>query len=98
MRKIRRELEASSSAIPDRIWQSEPAASANQMPKSQQSYRVMNSLKTILIPVDFSTDSRTALEQAARLELLNVAGLHALLCRGGHAAGLHASFLGGGVL
>jgi hypothetical protein len=36
-----------------------------------QSYRVMNSLKTILVPVDFSTGSRTALERAARLAGLN---------------------------
>jgi hypothetical protein len=78
MRKIRRELDASSSAIPDRIEQSEPAASANQKPQSQQSCRVMNPLKTILVPVDFSTVSRTALDQAARLAGLNGASLHVL--------------------
>ncbi len=38
----------------------------------------MNTLKTILIPVDFSTGSRSALEQAARLAGLNGASLHVL--------------------
>ena len=38
----------------------------------------MNTLKTILIPVDFSTGSRSALEQAARLAGLNQASLHVL--------------------
>jgi nucleotide-binding universal stress UspA family protein len=38
----------------------------------------MNTLKTILVPVDFSTGSRSALEQAARLAGLNGASLHVL--------------------
>ena len=38
----------------------------------------MNTLKTILVPVDFSTGSRSALEQAARLAALNGASLHVL--------------------
>ncbi len=38
----------------------------------------MNTLKTILVPVDFSTGSRAALEQAARLAGLNGASLHVL--------------------
>lgn len=38
----------------------------------------MNSLRTILVVVDFSTSSRSALEQAARLARLNSASLHVL--------------------
>jgi len=38
----------------------------------------MNTIKTILVPVDFSTGSRSALEQAARLAGLNGASLHVL--------------------
>ena len=38
----------------------------------------MNTLKSILIPVDFSAGSRSALEQAARLAGLNGASLHVL--------------------
>lgn len=38
----------------------------------------MNTLKTILVPVDFSTGSRSALEQAARLAGLNGASLNVL--------------------
>jgi nucleotide-binding universal stress UspA family protein len=38
----------------------------------------MNSLKTILVPVDFSTGSRSALAQATRLAGLNGASLHVL--------------------
>ena len=38
----------------------------------------MNTLKTIFVPVDFSTGSRSALEQAARLAGLNGASLHVL--------------------
>ncbi|MDI1310573.1 universal stress protein [Prosthecobacter sp.] len=38
----------------------------------------MNTLKTILVPVDFSTGSRSALEQASRLAGINGASLHVL--------------------
>lgn len=38
----------------------------------------MNAIKTILVPVDFSTGSRSALEQASRLAGLNGASLHVL--------------------
>lgn len=38
----------------------------------------MNTLKTILVAVDFSSSSRAALEQAARLAKLNTAILHVL--------------------
>ena len=38
----------------------------------------MNTLKTILVPVDFSAGSRSALDQAARLAGLNSAVLHVL--------------------
>jgi len=38
----------------------------------------VNTLKTIFVPVDFSTGSRSALEQAARLAGLNGASLHVL--------------------
>ncbi|HBJ86721.1 MAG TPA: hypothetical protein DDZ88_23275 [Verrucomicrobiales bacterium] len=38
----------------------------------------MNAIKTILVPVDFSTGSRSALGQAARLAELNGASLHVL--------------------
>jgi nucleotide-binding universal stress UspA family protein len=38
----------------------------------------MNTLKTILVPVDFSTGSRSALEQASRLAGLNGASLHVM--------------------
>ena len=38
----------------------------------------MNTLKTILVPIDFSIGSRSALEQAARLAGLNGASLHVL--------------------
>jgi universal stress protein E len=38
----------------------------------------MNAIKSILVPVDFSTGSRSALEQAARLAGLNGASLHVL--------------------
>jgi len=38
----------------------------------------MNTLKTILVPVDFSTGSRSALDQAMRLSGINAAKLHVL--------------------
>ena len=44
----------------------------------QPHHHPMNTLKTILVVVDFSTGSRSALEQAARLAGLNGAKLHVL--------------------
>lgn len=38
----------------------------------------MNTLKTILVPVDFSTGSRSALDQAIRLARINAARLHVI--------------------
>lgn len=45
----------------------------------------MNRLKTILVPVDFSTGSRAALEHAARLAKLHQARLHVLHVMDSHA-------------